>query len=203
MIVELFPTSVYVDSFSLTEEEKEYISTIPIFRNIDDEAWVSDNYLHKQPQFETILNKIQQHVECYAYDEMKLSKEYTLHCHGAWLNKNDKGDKTSKHHHSNSFISGVYYLDVNSTEQGGISFYDDNDGPFGRFFTLLRYSEITHRNSHIAKIESITDRILLFPSILKHSVDINRANNSRFSLAFDYMIGGTYNALVNEYEYKH
>ena len=39
-----------------------------------------------------------------------------MQCHGAWLNRNDKGDYTSIHHHSNSLISGVYYLAVQDTQ---------------------------------------------------------------------------------------
>ena len=126
MIIDLFPTSIYMDSFELSPSDHANLSQVKLYRNIDEEAWVSDTNLHLQPWYQSIQGKIQTHVEKYIYDEMGLSKSYKMQCHGAWLNRNDKGDYTSIHHHSNSLISGVYYLAVQDT-QGRIQFYDDKD----------------------------------------------------------------------------
>ncbi|WLW37199.1 putative 2OG-Fe(II) oxygenase [Synechococcus phage S-MS29] len=200
MIIDLFPTSVYVDNLSLTDTEREYLLSVPMNRNADDEAWVSD-LLNTSTQYHSIAAAIKKHVDKYAYDVMNLSREYNFHCHGAWLNKNDKGDKTSKHHHSNSLISGVYYIDVDPHTQGGIEFHDDNDGPFGKFFTVLKYTENNHRNSHRVSLGCQTGMIMLFPSVLKHSVSVNQSDKPRLSLAFDYMLTGMYDAKVNRFEY--
>jgi|TARA_B100000035_G_scaffold138676_1_gene118201 uncharacterized protein (TIGR02466 family) len=200
MIIDLFPTSIYMDSFELSPSDHANLSQVKLYRNVDEEAWVSDTNLHLQPWYQSIQGKIQTHVEKYIYDEMGLSKSYKMQCHGAWLNRNDKGDYTSIHHHSNSLISGVYYLAVQDT-QGRIQFYDDKDGPFGRYFTVLNYTEQNNRNSHRANVECKNGTIVLFPSRLKHSVAPNLSEEPRFSLAFDYTIDGIFDAMVNRVNY--
>ena len=158
-------------------------------------------YKEQHHQDFLLEQKICNHVYEYAYDNMCLSKEYGLFCHGAWVNRNDRGDCTPLHHHSNSLISGVYYIEVDASEQGAIQFDDEKGGPFGKFFTVLKYSELNQRNTHRATIECKNGMIILFPSVLKHSVAKNISNTSRYSLAFDYMLSGEFDAMVNRMIY--
>lgn len=201
MIIDLFPTSVYLNSFELSDAEKNYLMSIPMNRNMDGDAWVSATNLQMNDEYKSIEQKICNHVYEYAYDNMCLSKEYGLFCHGAWVNRNDRGDCTPLHHHSNSLISGVYYIEVDAGEQGAIQFDDEKGGPFGKFFTVLKYSELNQRNTHRATIECKNGMIILFPSVLKHSVAKNISNTSRYSLAFDYMLSGEFDAMVNRMIY--
>jgi uncharacterized protein (TIGR02466 family) len=201
VIIDLFSTSIYANSFELSDSEKNYLMSIPMNRNRDDDAWVSATNLHMNDEYKSIEQKICRHVHEYAYDNMFLSREYGLFCHGAWVNKNDTGDSTPVHHHSNSLISGVYYLQVDATKQGAIQFDAENGGPFGKFFTVLKYSQFNQRNTHRATIECRNDMIVLFPSVLKHSVAKNMSKTSRYSLAFDYMLSGEFDAMVNRMIY--
>ena len=197
MIIDLFPTTVYVDYIDIDEEESAILKGIQMCRNRDNDAWVSDTNIQTYPQNQQLFDKIHKHVQKYAYDILKVSRQYGLKCHGAWLNRNDPGDSTPTHHHSNSLISGVYYLDVDPATQGAIQFYDDREGQFGKFFSVLKYDEKTNRNSHRATIDCENAMLVLFPSALKHSVSKNTADAPRYSIAFDYMITGEFDALVN------
>jgi len=196
MIIELFPTTVYADYVEISDLEKELLFKESMYRNKDNDAWVSNNNVHTRNV--KLFKKIHEHVQIYAYDVIKLSKEYGLKCHGSWINKNDPGDSTPIHHHSNSLISGVYYLDVDPHTQGAIQFFDDREGQFGKFFSVIKYSEKTHRNSHRATIQCENGMIIIFPSVLKHAVSKNISEKSRYSIAFDYMITGEYDGLVNK-----
>lgn len=199
MIIDLFPTSIYMDSFELSPEDHANLSQVKLSRNRDQCAWVS-SHIHLLDWYQSIEVKVRKHVEQYVYNDIGLSRGYNMQCHGAWLNRNDKGDYTEIHHHSNSLISGVYYLSVND-QQGRIQFYDDKDGLFGRYFTVLNYSEPNNRNSHRANVECKNGTILLFPSRLKHSVAPNLLEEPRFSLAFDYTLEGIFDAMVNKVNY--
>lgn len=201
MIIDLFPTPIYIDEFDISSEERKYLYDLPMYRNADDDAWVSVTDLQLSPGFDSIKDKIMHHAKVYAYDEMCISKQYDLMCHGAWLNKNSPGDSTPIHHHSNSLISGVYYIDVDPSEQGAIQFHHDNGGPFGKFFTVLSYDEAHRRNTHTGTIECRNGMLLLFPSCLKHSVAKNLSNSCRYSLAFDFMISGIFDGMVNRMRY--
>ena len=108
MILDLFPTSVYVDEFSLTDTERDFLLSVPLNRNDDDVASVSSTRLNEEEGYQSFLRKVDQHVYEYAFNIMKLDPRYDLKCHGAWVNRNDTGDRTNPHHHSNSLISGVY-----------------------------------------------------------------------------------------------
>ena len=202
MTIDLFPSPVYVDYLNLNKTEIERLLSLPLYRNQDHEAWVSDTNIHKNPDQEHVFNRIQSHVEKYAYRDMLLSKDYVLRCNGAWLNKNDPGDFTSKHHHSNALISGVYYVKCDPKTQGEIQFYDDKNGPFGSFFTVLKYQDRNSKNSHIASISCENDMIILFPSVLKHSVPVNLSDSPRYSFAFDYMIHGEFDGMVNKSNFQ-
>jgi uncharacterized protein (TIGR02466 family) len=201
VIIDLFPTSIYIESLELTDDERQYLLSVPMDRNRDDDAWVSATNLQMDDGYNSIGQKIYDHVYDYAYDYMCLSKEYDLFCHGAWVNRNDSGDSTPFHHHSNSLISGVYYIDVDASNQGGIQFDDERGGPFGKFFTVLKYSEQNERNSHRVTIGCENDMIILFPSVLKHAVAKNISQTSRYSLAFDFMFAGEYDGMVNRMIY--
>ena len=197
MIIDLFPTSVYVDEFSLTDTERDFLLSVPLNRNDDDVASVSSTRLNEEEGYQSFLRKVDQHVYEYAFNIMKLDPQYGLKCHCAWVNRNDTGDRTNPHHHSNSLISGVYYIDVEAESQGAIDFTDEKCGPFGKFFTLLKYTEQEIRNSHISQIKVKNGMILLFPSILKHGVAMNRSLTPRYTTAFDYMIEGQVSGWVN------
>ena len=50
---------------------------------------------------------IQEYMEHLGVDMDKISMNITT----SWVNRYDKGHSTHQHHHSNSIISGVYYLE--------------------------------------------------------------------------------------------
>ena len=49
MIIDLFPTSIYMDSFELSPRRSCKLISGKTYRNVDEEAWVSDTNLHLQP----------------------------------------------------------------------------------------------------------------------------------------------------------
>lgn len=101
-----------------------------------------------------------------------------------WLNVNRPGERHHRHHHPNSFISGVYYLD-SSPDAGGIVFH--RPGLLELEPAKLRGTPFTF---DIWKEPPETGRLLLFPSRLEHSVEPNQSGRDRLSISFNTMFRG-------------
>jgi len=101
-----------------------------------------------------------------------------------WLNINRPGERHHRHHHPNSFLSGVYYLDA-QPDSGSIVFHRpgllelEPARLHGTPFTFDQWREAPQ-----------TGRLVLFPSRLEHSVDPNLANRNRLSISFNTMFRG-------------
>lgn len=109
----------------------------------------------------------------------------------SWLNKNRPGEHTPRHLHSNSFVSGVFYIDV--PEVSALVFHS-NKKMFGGFVleyardpmlspkTIFGHEDIT--------VPVTTNDLVLFESSLVHSVPPNTSSSDRWSLAFNTITKG-------------
>jgi hypothetical protein len=101
-----------------------------------------------------------------------------------WLNVNRPGDRHHRHHHPNSYISGVYYLDA-SPDCGAIAFHRPGLVELqpartrGTPFTFDLWREVPR-----------SGQLLLFPSRLEHSVEPNLSTRDRLSISFNTMFRG-------------
>jgi hypothetical protein len=95
-----------------------------------------------------------------------------------WINVNSTGNSNARHCHPGSSLSGVVYLNV-SENSGNINFYDNED--------IVHYPVKT--NSPIFSLKKVfkpkVGSVLIFPSWLWHSVDQNKDNTNRISIAFN------------------
>lgn len=96
----------------------------------------------------------------------------------SWGTKLNFNGKSSKHIHSNSFISGVYYLEDSSN----ITFHDPlaDKWMFSLKKTLIQDINRSPTLSYTPQPNSL----ILFPSYLHHEIEINEKNN-RMSIAFN------------------
>ena len=102
----------------------------------------------------------------------------------SWLNIAKKNEWNHRHHHPNSFISGVLY--VETTELDKIFFHN----PEKRHY--LHNSEIfTLHNSDDWWMPATKGSLLLFMSSLEHSVDAVQSDK-RISLSFNTFFDSTF-----------
>ena len=104
----------------------------------------------------------------------------------SWFNINETGDSFTDHWHANSYLSGVFYI-----------LSDVNKGAPIRFHNTLRnfsyYPEPSGtmqdgRNKYTTNkmdVASIPGKLLVFSSMLTHSVPVNHSEESRVSLSFN------------------
>ena len=99
---------------------------------------------------------------------------------GMWANNNGPGDYNRSHIHPNAFLSGTYYVKA-PPESGNIEFYDP-------VRERAMYAFPTKPEAMARKKLEYRCRdglLLIFPSWLSHSVQANRSNDTRISIAFN------------------
>lgn len=188
----LFPTPLFVhDDITSTEEQREFIYSQKWYRPPADNGWLTNNhYILDEDVMKTLKDKIMNCMEMYAYDVMKLPMEMGFRMTNSWAVKHTEGDWAQQHIHTNSIFSGVYYLDTNE-ETGNISFHRDTKHHVLPMTSRPgRYTERNEYNTDEHKIDSNTNRLVLFPSEVLHSVGKSVSKWDRYSLAFNFYSTG-------------
>jgi uncharacterized protein (TIGR02466 family) len=97
----------------------------------------------------------------------------------SWANVIEHGQSIRLHKHSNSYISGSFYL------TGGSSFIISNLGFHDIFGFMPRVSKSNYRSWESFTINPEPGGIVLFPSGLYHSVASSTSKEKRYSIAFN------------------
>ena len=95
-----------------------------------------------------------------------------------WVNKNNKHNYNKPHNHPGCFMSGVYYVSV-PEKSGAITFHAPYSDLVSSFMVEKDFPDL-----YIIKPK--TNMLLLFPSWLKHSVEMSKSSKPRVSIAFNY-----------------
>ena len=150
-------------------------------------GWQSNSIDMKQ---DTEMNKLMKHIEEVSklcFKDVGARESVNTSITDYWININKKGDYNKLHNHALSTLSGCVYIQCNK-ESGNILFHRNASDDY-------YYLELTHTKdndnsnpyqfSHIF-YEPIKARVLVFPSIIPHSVEANRSDEDRISLAFNF-----------------
>jgi uncharacterized protein (TIGR02466 family) len=191
-VVSLFPTPVYFVhrdlSVAETEQEVEEVNDVikeGMHYNIFN--FTSDNYY----VFETKLKKLkvfcEEHIKNYVKNIINPKGKLDFYITQSWVNVTKKGEIHHKHHHSNSIISGVFY--IKTVENDSICFHDPKPNDVIRF----DLEACNGFNSDISSVIVNDWDLVLFPSQLEHSVEpdaVAASSTNRISLAFNVFVRG-------------
>ena len=186
MIECLFPTFLYKEVVPF-DIDLQYLKDIEYERYGDGTGNTSVNQmiLLEEP-FAELKKEIDKHLNIIHFDVLKSSQGIPVHT-TSWINYHTPGDYAPIHNHTNTFYSGVYYLNA-PINGGGIFFHHPQ---LMRTRTLkVEESEKNMWNSELYYHELKKNSFLVFPSNLPHSTEVNKSNKNRYSLAFNYFIEG-------------
>jgi uncharacterized protein (TIGR02466 family) len=107
-------------------------------------------------------------------------------CDSLWVNVLPEGGSHTGHIHTNSVISGTYYVKV-PTGAGPIVYEDPRYG-FKMAAPPLKKDAPEAMRTHVS-ITPAEKSVLLWESWLRHEVPLNRAAGERISVSFNYVIG--------------
>ena len=180
-LLQIFPTPVlitkyeedfnkemkYVENLKYTEQKAEGTKN---FRS-------TDSYLFKYKPLKKIKNFCGESLT--KYTEKILNSKQRLVVTQCWTNRNPPGSKHHEHRHPNSIVSGVFYFKIGG-KLPPIQFAKTMQGTMR--LDPVKYNNINAESFHVP---CMPGELLLFPSDLKHSVPINRSNETRYSMSFN------------------
>lgn len=193
-VTPVFPMPLYKSSIAPIDP-----ITLNRFLNFKYEE-VDGSYTHKEtlerhilnrPEFSAIKKDVMEHVNKFLYEVVGVDDSLEWYLTTSWVNKAEPGEFHGAHFHSNSLVSGVLYLKVNP-KSGAICFHKATD--YINVFPNLICIDYGPQTDYNAKTVATTPKpfdIILFPSVLTHSVLANESGEDRYSLAFNVFCKGT------------
>lgn len=145
------------------------------------QGWQSAQNLHQMEEFGAL-------ADCVERAAQSVLRFLRIGCGeiritGCWANVLAPGAAHRAHAHPNNFLSGVYYLRVASGADT-INFHDPRPQS-----GIIRppVTELTAENTDQVVVRVKDGTMLLFPSFLQHSVDLNASDRERLSISFNLM----------------
>ena len=186
-----WPVMVCGESYQLTKKEIEYIKKLKLRPNRQNQISINQYILNTAP-LKSLKKFIQRWINRYAFEFLKIKKDTikvfpTL----SWANYNTKGESHHQHHHGNSFISGVFYIQGDNSP---IKFHRQGSSAYSFVFD---YAEQDIMNSETFWIQMLPGQLFLFPSLLPHAVDANPSKSTRITLSFNTFIAGDVGSKAN------
>ena len=184
-IAALFPTAFGEFRLSLTDAD---IHTL-----IESVEWQNHHQGYNElPMYQITKQNLQDHI---AFEEMcnlilQCAKTYCqdvgykphdLYITSMWMNKFSTGQTIGPHTHTNSLLSGVYYMN-SLPEQGGTDFFNP--------VSKMRNSISVSRDDTMFLTDKVTSRaepnkLVLWPSYIEHRSEKNSTNKPRYTLSFN------------------
>ncbi len=186
MITNLFPTPIYSDKLNL--DNLKYFELIRKIKENDPgvvksnmNGWHSDSRINilELNDFKELKKEISKSIQK-SIEELGYQK-IVLKFLNSWSIITPKGGSNSIHNHSNSFLSGAYYLQANNASP--ISFYDPRE-----IKVFLSPTNVYKNGIYTSDIVSFmieSGFLILFPSWLKHSVSENKSDSERIIVSFN------------------
>ena len=203
-IISLFPRPVYKTNIErkFTKQEYDEFASI-ITKDLDERASnqfkriTTDKYLLKRKSLSAIRSFIEQHLNefCFSSNLLGMNKpKISCNITTSWLNLFEPRAFNPEHNHRNSILSGVLYincLELPDNKPDGINFHGNGTEDFYSSSEMFHHIDlpITHTTTFSStsfRIAVDVGDLILFPSTLRHSVDLNEtADQTRISMSFN------------------
>ena len=174
-----------------TEVERDHLSRLEMTEGRHTALNSTNLHILDQIQLRELRGKIdlgiQEYMNHLGVDLEKISVNITT----SWLNLYEKGDSTHQHSHSNSIISGVYYLE-DCDHTAPIQFHRA-PGYVNLWPNTINLPIKQHNALNIDVITVIpkAGELIMWPSHLSHSVPPNESDTQRHTIAFNTFVKGT------------
>jgi uncharacterized protein (TIGR02466 family) len=184
-ILNLFPTpvGVYDINRELTSFEKDYCNNLNQISSASNKS-SEERYVLKDGVMSNLKLFLESSLNDYFQTIYQPTNQSSLRITQSWCNYSNRGESHHAHRHSNSFLSGVFYLQCN--EKDSITFHKQQNN-----YLAIDAKQFNEYNCKTWWIPVKKGTLLLFPSELVHSVNKVNENDTRISLAFNSFPFGT------------
>jgi uncharacterized protein (TIGR02466 family) len=184
-----FPTPIYIfdhnDKSLNMELEKNIINWMNNDKGVQRsnvEGWHSPTDMQERPEYKKLVNDLFE-AQYKIYNEEYLDSEPYLG--NMWANVNPPGGYNNAHIHPNALWSGVYY--VKTPKNCGNLKINDPRAAASMTRPRNKSGELPIRLWREVNYEPKAGRCIMFPAWLTHCVDVNRSNDIRISVSFNFM----------------
>jgi uncharacterized protein (TIGR02466 family) len=152
-------------------------------------GWQSkSNYIHHDKKFEFLFEDIFANIMHCMYNEFNFAEDKVsqIQITNSWINISGQNNYNQTHTHPLSVLSGVYYVKCPSNCGNIVFVQNDNE------CSDLEYQKKEIKNlkkmhySHL--FVPVEGRLILFPSSLRHYVELNKSCDDRISISFNISI---------------
>jgi len=143
-----------------------------------------DTYVLRNPEMLNLVKELNKNIAEYVAKVIVPVEGVTPYITQSWLNYTKPGEYHHKHHHENSLISGVLYIQAED-KKDKIHFFDDT-----KHTITVKAKEFNVFNSPSWWVGVKTGNLILFPSYIDHMVETTESKNTRISLAFNVFMSG-------------
>jgi uncharacterized protein (TIGR02466 family) len=191
-LLQLYPTPVYISKLeSITPELKNLIISEKYEVMYSGTAtYTTNQQLLNDPAYKILKEEIDSHVEHYVRDYLNVNPNQKFYMTNSWAVCMPTGSFANPHAHTNSLISGCFYLGEDD-KFGSFNINRNYDNIFTSTLSP-EFVEYTTINSGSYSIQPGEDMIILFPSIVIHNVSPNQSQDTRYSVAFNYFANGIF-----------
>ena len=168
LVLKLFPTPVAVFDFKdLSEEETSAIINTPkknTGNSYLDNVSSSDKNILKNKKLKRLREAIQTCIDRYKNEVMSCDEE--LYMTNSWVNFLLPQQRHPMHYHSNSIVSGVYYIKTDE-ETPDLELEHPNTNLWRLTWKRKKFS---HENNLSTFVKARDNRLVLFPSFYYHEI---------------------------------
>jgi uncharacterized protein (TIGR02466 family) len=202
-IVPLFSTPLYISHINLLDNEINFIKNTNYLRVELNNGYMSKNKnILKNKSLKNLNKQIIEHLNFYKKEIFDISNNINVFVKHSWSMKHIKGDRSEKHFHENSLISGIIY--VKTPEKSGNIIFHKKNSIINDISPLIKlnFNKFNLFNSGAWNLDVKENMIVLFPSYLDHSTEVNESNDERYCLSFDTFLKGKIKTYDKELEIK-
>ena len=195
-IYPLFATPVMVcgEEYKVNEDELNYI------KNLKSNSFIASGNENRRTKSSDVLEYFElsslkqfclKWINFYAFEFLNIKRNSVdFYITQYWCNFNSKGDVHGAHMHSNSLISGVFYVQGQNTPT---VFYREAE----MFPLKFNYESYDLNNCEAYAMDAEVGRLFLFPSKIRHAAVENKTDTERISIAFNTYATGEFGRETN------
>ena len=197
-LLPLFHTPLYMTKVDIANKETQFILNSE-YEDMQDGArgQLSKNkYILDKRSLSLLKKQLDKHIIVYTQTILKVDPKIKFCLENSWIIKHDPKDYARLHFHSNTFLSGVIYVQV-PPNSGDIIFSDRRaHNSLLSPIVKIPYSELNIHNATQWSVKPEKNLLLIFPASLQHWVSANKTEESRYGIAFNYGIKGTMGSVI-------
>ena len=184
----IFPTPIYMSKLDreLTPLELKFVdkSKKDFYKN-EGNITSNNTYILNEKPFLNLKKELDLRVKDYFEKVLSYTNLVMPYITQSWLNYTETNQYHHQHTHSNSLVSGVFYINCDKNLDK-IKFFKED---YKTIKPEIKDWNIWNSESWWFSVK--TGDVILFPSSLTHMVETKKGDNTRISLAFNVFIKGT------------